>query len=96
MPAMECVSCTALAPYPPPLSPARYRGAYIENQVSMDTVEREAKKGGGDEDTGRSGAASAPPWLNAAPIAGAGTGGLECGRRHAWMLLETVSVTSGE
>lgn len=40
----------------------------MENHVSMDTVEREAKKGGGDEDTGSNGAASAPPRLRAAPI----------------------------
>lgn len=41
----------------------------MENQVSMDTVERAAKKGGGEEDTGSNGAASAPPRLRAAPIA---------------------------
>lgn len=41
----------------------------MENQVSIDTVARAAKKGAGDEETGSSGAASAPPRLSAAPIA---------------------------
>lgn len=59
--------CTASAA-PPTLSPPLPKHAYMENHVSMDTVERAAKKGGGDEDTGSNGAASAPPRLRAAPI----------------------------
>lgn len=52
--------------------------------MSMDTVERAAKKGGGVEDTGSSGAASAAPVLSTAPIvAPAPTGGARKVHEHA-------------